>query len=105
HSAVDRYRRWLPSVVRTLRPRDERYLRHSGRNLPGDCGRAQGEVNPAAEPADRPAADNQPCRPSILLGRALSFLAIDSGSLARGLECFQRSVALDPDYAAPHAGL
>src|SRR5262249_52799511 len=33
------------------------------------------------------------------------FQQLTEASLRRGCECFERSVALDPDYAAPNAGL
>jgi serine/threonine-protein kinase len=47
---------------------------------------------------------NPAAHQSYLEGR-YHFVQLTAASLARGLECFQRSVALDPDYAAPHAGL
>ena len=41
---------------------------------------------------------------SYLEGR-YHFVQVTEASLARSLECYQRAIALDPDYAAPHAGL
>jgi serine/threonine protein kinase/Flp pilus assembly protein TadD len=47
---------------------------------------------------------NPAAHQSYLEGR-YHFMQFTAASLARGLECYRRSVALDPDYAAPHAGL
>jgi eukaryotic-like serine/threonine-protein kinase len=47
---------------------------------------------------------NPAAHQSYLEGR-YHFVQLTRPSLARSLECYQRAIELDPDYAAPHAGL